>query len=277
MKQYGMFHAPYMSFFSQDFYRDVDKHWKGTGFAYLLLLLTICWIPTLVHLHLSFNDYVENDAPALIEQIPTITIAKGEASVDVPQPYEITDPDSDMVIGLIDTTGKPVSLEETDARVILTKTDVIYRKNAIETRTFSLQNVEHFVVDQETVAGWLEMVRKYIAILAFPFAVLGSFIFRVVQALIYAAIGILFCRMSKTERPYQTLLRLSVMAITPVIIVSTVFDMIGIKVPFRGLVYFIAAMGYLYFAVYSASRQDVTPDQGVNPMRKSRQATEDEG
>ena len=95
MRQYGMFHAPFMSFFSQSFYRDVDMHWKGTGFAYLLLMLTICWIPTIIQFHHSVGDYVENDAPALIEQLPTITIVKGEASVDVAQPYEITDPDSD--------------------------------------------------------------------------------------------------------------------------------------------------------------------------------------
>jgi hypothetical protein len=47
----------------------------------------------------------------------------------------------------------------------------------------------------------------------------------------------------------------------PVIIVSTVFDMIGIKVPFHGLVYFLAAMGYLYFVVYAASRQEVVREK----------------
>jgi hypothetical protein len=260
MKQYGMFHAPYMSFFSQSFYRDVDRHWKGTGFAYLLLLLTICWIPGIIQLHVSFGNYAENEAPALIKQLPTITIVKGEASVDVAQPYEIIDPDSDKVIALIDTTGKTASLEGTDARVLLTKTEVIYKKNAIETRNYSLQDIEAFVLDQETVTGWLAILRKYIAVVSFPFAVLGSFAFRVVQALIYAAIGILFCRMCKTDRPYMTLIRLSVMAITPVIIVSTVLDMIGVKIPFHGLVYFLAAMSYLYFAVYAASRQDITPE-----------------
>lgn len=261
MRQYGMFHAPFMSFFSQSFYRDVDMHWKGTGFAYLLLLLTICWIPGIIQLHHSVGDYVENDAPALIEQLPTITIVKGEASADAAQPYEITDPDSDKILALIDTTGKVVSLEGTEARVLLTRTEVIYKKNDIETRNYSLQGVEHFVLDQEKVTGWLAILRKYVALVSFPFAALGSFAFRVVQALIYAAIGILFARMCKTERPYQTLLRLSVMAVTPVIIASTVFDVIGIKIPFHGLVYFLAAMAYLYFAVYAASRQDIAQEK----------------
>ncbi|MEK6744398.1 MAG: DUF1189 family protein [Nitrospirota bacterium] len=257
MRQYGMFHAPFMSFFSQSFYRDVDTHWKGTGFAYLLLLLTICWIPGIIQLHHSVGDYVENGAPALIEQLPTITIIKGEASVAVAQPYKITDPDSKMVIALIDTTGKTVSLEGSEARVLLTRAEVIYKKSAIETRNFSLKEINAFVLDQEKVTGWLAIVRKYVAVVAFPFAVVGSFAFRVAQVLIYAAIGILFARMCKTDRPYQTLLRLSVMAVTPVIIVSTVFGMIGIKIPFHVLVYFLAAMAYLYFAVYAASHQDV--------------------
>jgi Protein of unknown function (DUF1189) len=259
MRRYSMFQAPFMAFFSASFYRDVDAHWKGTGFAYLLLLLAICWIPSMIQFHHSVADYVVNKAPALTAQVPLIRIVKGETSVDVPQPYEIKDPESETLLAIIDATGKTVSLEGTEARVLLTKTDVIYRKNDIETRSFSLKEVDNFVLDQQRVSGWLAVFSKYVAVVSFPFAVIGSFAFRIVQLLIYAAIGILFAKWCKTSRPYQTLLRLSVMAVTPVIIVNTVFGMAGVKIPFHGLLSFLAAMAYLYYGIHAVSHQDAAP------------------
>jgi hypothetical protein len=256
MRRYRIFQAPVMSFFSPSFYRDVDQHWKGTGFAYLLLLLAICWVPTFIQFHLSIADYVEHRAPAITAQVPLIRIVKGEASVDVAQPYKIVDPDSGTVLALIDTTGKTASLEGSEALALLTKTEVIVKKNDVETRSFNFKNVKNFTVDQQRISGWLKVFRRYVAVVFYPFAVMGSFVFRIVQALIYAAIGLLFAKWLKTNRPYLTLVRLSVMAVTPVIIVSTVVDAAGLKIPWPGLLYFMAAMVYLFLAIKTVSHQE---------------------
>lgn len=257
MRRYNVFQAPVMTFFSPGFYRDVDQHWKGTGFAYLLLLLTICWVPAMVQFHFSVADFVEKEAPALTDQIPTIRIIKGEASADVAQPYKIVDPDSGTALALIDTTGKTTSLEGTEARALVTKTELIYKKSDIETRSFSFKDIKDFTLDQQVISGLLTVFRKYVAVVSFPFAVLGSFVFRIVQLLIYAAIGLLFAKWCKTSRPYDTLLRLSAMAVTPVIIVSTILDMANVKIPWQGLLYFIAAMAYLFFGIKTVSQQTV--------------------
>lgn len=45
MKNYSVFHPLYLSFFSKSLYQDVAKNWKGTGLAYLLLLLALAWVP----------------------------------------------------------------------------------------------------------------------------------------------------------------------------------------------------------------------------------------
>jgi Protein of unknown function (DUF1189) len=256
MRRYSLFQAPVMAFFSLGFYRDVDQHWKGTGFAYLLMLLAICWVPAFIHFHLSVADYVEHRAPALTSQIPLIRIMKGEASVDAAQPYKIVDPDSKTVLALIDTTGKTVSLEGTDAQALLTRTEVIFRKSDVETRSFNFKDVESFTLDQQRVSGWLTTFRRYAAVIFFPFAVLGSFAYRVVQVLIYAAIGLLFAKWCRTDRPYPTLVRLSVMAVTPVIVVSTVIETAGLRIPLPGLLYFVAAMVYLFLGIKAVSRQE---------------------
>jgi len=270
MRQYRMFQAPIMTFFSPSFYRDVGLHWKGTGFAYLLLLLTICWIPPFIQFHLSVADSVENKAPALTAQIPQISIINGEASADVTQPYKIIDPDSGEVLVLINTASDTVLLEGIEARIILMKTEVIFKKNDVETRTFSLKKIEHFKLNQEIVSGWLTMFRSYSAVVFFPFALLGSFAFRIVQILAYAAIGLLFMKWCKTSKPYKTLIRLSVMAVTPVIIVSTVMGIIDVKIPLQGLFFFIAAMALLFLGVKAVSCQEkkqVTMDKNQSAQQ----------
>jgi len=254
-KRYTPFHAPVMAFFSLGFYRDVGLNWKGTGFAYLFVLLTICWVLVSAQIHFSVVELVETKAPGIAPQIPRITIIKDEASVDVAQPYNIMNPENGKVLALIDTTGKTLSLEGTDARVLMTRTGVRYKKNDGKMTGFEFKGVKHFTLDQQKISAWLRMFRNYGAIVIFFIGILGSFVFRIVQTLLYAAIGLLFARGYKTRPAYQTLLRISVMAITPVIIVNTISEMARVTIPLEGVFYSIAAMVYLLLGVKAVSDQ----------------------
>ena len=116
MKKYSIIHVPVLSFFSKALYRDVAVHWKtGLCFAYLLLLLAICLIPTAIETNAIFSGLIENQAPAIVKQVPEITITDGKASIAEPQPYYIKAPDSDDNLAVIDTTGSITSLEDADA------------------------------------------------------------------------------------------------------------------------------------------------------------------
>jgi hypothetical protein len=92
------------------------------------------------------------------------------------------------------------------------------------------------------------------AVVIFPFALLGSYVFRIAQALIYGAIGMLFALMHKSKMPYITVIRIAVVAVTPPIILRTLQNVFGVAIPLAGLWYFLIAMGYLFFGVRAASR-----------------------
>jgi hypothetical protein len=252
-----------MSFFSKALYSDVCLQWKGTCFAYLLLLLVVCWIPSIVKIHRGICDFVDNEAPTVISQIPKITIVNGKASIEEPQPYHIIDPETDEVFFIIDTTGTTTSLEETDALVLMTETQATIKKSEFETRTFSFSEFGDFTLDQEMITGWLTIMKKLAAPVLYPLAVLGSYAFRIIQVLIYAAIGFLFAYWCKSERSYASLIRLAVVAVTPCIIVRTVLDAGEVDIPVAGLWFFLLAMGYLFYGVRSASQDEgPTDDQG---------------
>ena len=261
MRRYSIFHVPALSFFSKKLYIDVGQNWKGANFLYLLLLLAICLIPTMINLHRGISNFVNNEAPAIVNQVPEITITDGQVSIKETQPYYIKDPDSDEPLAIIDTTGQIESLEDTDAFCLLTGNKVITKKSEFENRTYDLSNVKAFVVDSERITGWLQIGRKFLAVVIYPFVLLGYYMYRIVQALIYAAIGLLFASFCKTTLSYAALIRLAVVAVTPCIIVGTILGLTDTSIPH--FLYLVAALVYLFFAVKSISGiPEVHEDEG---------------
>ncbi|MHC4062066.1 MAG: DUF1189 domain-containing protein [Planctomycetota bacterium] len=259
MKKYSIIHVPVLSFFSGALYRDVGLLWKGTGFAYLLLLLAVCWIPAMIQIHTGFSNFITNDAPLVINQVPEITITNGEVSIEEPQPYYIKAPDSNQVLAIIDTTGTITSLEDESTMCLVTRTEVITRKSDVQTQTFDLSEVEDFVLDGDLIMGWLRTAGKFAVVIIYPFALFGSYVYRIIQALIYAAVGLLFAKLCNTTLSYTTLLRLAVVAVTPAIIISTVVGIAEVNLPpYALLFYLVVALGYLFFGVKACSEQPET-------------------
>ncbi|UCG78610.1 MAG: DUF1189 family protein [Nitrospirota bacterium] len=253
MRRYRTFHPLYLSFYSKPLYRDVGKNWRWVSFLYLLLLLSICWIPIMFKLQSGVNKFVAEELPKFVKQVPVITIDAGEVSIDAEVPYSITDPDTDEVLVVIDTGGTFNSLEEVDAYALLTRTHLHMQKSPSETRTFDVAQMEHLVIDRQTVYEWADAVKGWLAPVMFPFAVISSYIYRVLQILLYAAIGILISRSMALTLDFQSLISLAIVADTPAIILNTVHNYADLGIPMWWAVSFILSMGYLYFGIKACS------------------------
>ena len=251
MRIYSIFHVPIWSFFSKKLYIDVGQNWKGVNFLYLLLLLAICWILIMIKVHLGVADFIDNEAPVIVNQVPEINITDGQVSIKETQPYYIIDPDNNKPLAIIDTTGQIESLKDTKALCLLTQNQMIIKQSEFENRTYDLSDVKDFVVDSDRITGWLHIGRKFLAVIIYPFALLSSYIYRIIQALIYAAIGLLFASFCKTTLSYIVLIRLAIVAITPCIIISTILVLTSTSIPL--FLYLVAALMYLFFAVKSNS------------------------
>lgn len=251
-KLYRIWQAPPLAFFSQALYRDVALRWKGVALGYLLLLLILCWIPGAIKIHRSFAYFVDEEAPLVIEQVPEITIIDGQAFIDEPQPYTIRDPETGAPLVVIDTSGTITSLEQTEARGLVTARQAIFQKNAIETRSFSFETVDRYTLNQEKITHWLDISKNWAAPVLYPFCVLFSFAYRLVQALIYACIGLFIAYLCKGKLPFDALLRLSIIAMTPAIIIGTLVDAAAIRLPWAGLWFFLLAIGCLTFGIRAA-------------------------
>ncbi len=253
MRKFGLFHPLVLSFFSQPLYQDVARNWRGITFLYLLLLLAICWLPHMFRLQAELTKFVEKDSARALQQIPRISINNGEVSTDVETPYFINDPDTGKPFVIIDLTGEFESLAGTEAKVLVTKNQVFVRNRPTETRVYDLSGIKEFSVDRARVEGWLELAQRWFVIILFPFTLSFVYGYRLVQAFIYGLIGLIVAKILHASLPYMALVRLAIIAVTPVLILDTVISLSKVRVPAWWLIGFLIAIGYLFFGIKAAT------------------------
>jgi len=249
MKRYSFLHAFIFSFFSKSFYQDVGRHWRGTGLLYIFIALLLVWIPTVIRMQLGFSRFSEHEGSRFTQQIPQIKIRNGEVSTDVTTPYFIKADDGTPLV-IIDTTGQYQSLDNTTASLLLTKTHILTHNNR-RTTNYDLSGVESFDFDRARAESWLQTARTWLVPVIFPLGVVFSFVFRAIQILIYAAVGLLFAQISNTKLSYQTLMRLAAISLTPVLVLNVIFEFLPIRIPGWWLIGTLIGLGYLFFAVRS--------------------------
>ena len=251
-KEYTMFHIPVFSFYSRRLYRDIAANGKGTGFLYLFFILTVCLIPITIHMQSGINKFIEEDAPRIVNQIPKMTFVKGTLSIDEPQPYTIEDPDTGNPLIIIDTTGKTENLNNTKAFGLLMKDRGLFRESSIQTKVYSYSEIKNdFVLTHDKINKWMLFFKKNAMWILGPIMLISLFVFRIIQLLIYAGIGMIFVNTLDKKLSYRTVLRLSTAAITPFIIMGMFFDLANFFIPFRGLIFLVGALYYLYFGISS--------------------------
>lgn len=258
MKSYSIFTAPFFSFFHKDFYREVGKNWKGKIFGYLILLQMFCWALICLHLYTEVSAWIQNEAPKVINQIPHISIVNGEASTDVEQPYTITDPTRpDRVLFVIDTTGQITKLDDSMKAGLMTRDHVYVRQKSSlnEVRVYDLSKIDRFELDAAKVSGWADMIRKWMMLAFFPFAVLGAFLYRLFIGLLYSLIGLLINAFLTQKSDFGEIYRVAIMAMTPVLLLKLVKNMTGIHIPMFWGVCIVVTLFYLAFGLFALSRR----------------------
>jgi Protein of unknown function (DUF1189) len=258
MRRYTYFHGLPLSFFSKSFYQDVGKNWKGTGLLYIAIILALLWIPSVIKMQRELSNFVDNDSPSMTKQIPAVKIRNGVVSTDVQTPYYINSPEGIPLV-LIDTTGQHKTLEQTPAMMLVTKTTVVAKNNR-ETRIYDLRPVESFDIDRARVEGWLSSAKTWFIPAFYPLAILFSFIFRAIQILIYALIGMAFASVLHTKLEYKTLMRLAAVAITPVLVLNHLLEFSPVKIPLWTILGIGVGLAYLFFAVKSNTGTEPAPE-----------------
>jgi hypothetical protein len=252
-RRYNIFHPYVMAFFSRPLYRDVGLNWRGIGGIYLFVLLAICWIPLTILIATVSWALVDGVLPVVLKEMPEISVKNGEISVNRPMPYIISDPKTNQPIVIFDTTDATQSIKDSPAVLLVKKKELIYKKSENEIDSQQIPADVNWVIDQQTVQYYADKAQHWLIWLIYPVLLLCSFIYRFIQALFYAALGSLFFN-RRTQLPFQAVMRITMIAITPAIIISTVLGLLTIAFPMEWLAYFVLSMFYLWFGISSCKQ-----------------------
>ncbi|HRR82735.1 MAG TPA: DUF1189 family protein [Planctomycetota bacterium] len=263
---YSLLHAPLLAFYSKPFYRAVARHWRGSGVLYPLLLLAVCAIPVSVAIQVRVFRPLAARLSPLVAQVPPITIAGGEVSVEADQPYFIRDARTARPIAILDTTGTITSLQGTDALLLLTRTRLLVRQGADDVVAHDASVLPFRRVDRDLASGWLWWLKGPLALLLYPVFLLLSYLYFLAQGIVCTGVGLLLVRKRRWQFNYHTMMRLSSTATTPAVVLATLALLAGMSAPLPAwlLLCFAITLGYLCYAVRAATELRGS-DLGASP------------
>lgn len=245
------------AFYSMDLYREVGRQWVGMGFGYLLFVISIFSLPIVIAA-IIYTNMMTLDAPFdanyLINQVPEITITKGELSVKVPEPYYIKDKDGDE-LAVIDTahpvTDWSAQMKEKTLFAVVGKKQYLFNEQDKNKKTlYDIPETMTTVFTNSDVRIWAGKALSYswLAILfATPFMILGFFLFRIVAAFLYGICGKIISLILRAELSYWDCVRLASVASTVVLFLS--FLAMPLHINLSAWTYFAINLLYLFFAV----------------------------
>jgi hypothetical protein len=249
MQQYNMLQAIFMSFYSKKLYRDVAINWGGKAFLYLLLILALSWVYATYQTQHFLTHGFKLFSEKLVTQIPVMTIKNGMLSTPQNRPYLITDPDAHTTIAIIDTTGQYKTLEQTKASLLVTQTEIISQSRPNEYKINEIPKNLTMTLVPQTIKKYVQDYLHFAWILIFIAALMGSYVYRLVQVLLYSIIGKIFSVISNAQVSYGQIIQITMVAITPVIIIATILNALGVWIQHEFLLYFVLAILYMFYGI----------------------------
>lgn len=256
---YSSIQALYLSFYARELYQDVARNWKGLCLPYLFFVLMIFWVPEIMNMNRNASEFIADEGPKYVEQIPVITIAKGEVSIREDMPYTIYDKKNNTPFAIIDTTGKTTTLDNSPAQVLVTKNMLMVRVTQKEVRSLPLSDIGDVTITRRLIYDWLETFKSLIIAMLFPLMLLISFAFHFMQMILLSFLGGNIAKNLNVNLDFRSLMRLSAVAFTPPLLLETAHAILQISYPYSTFVSFILAAGYLYYAIGSNSEKMLNP------------------
>ena len=219
MSKYNIFQAIYMSFYSRKLYQDVAKNWGGKAFFYLFVLLALSWIAQTYAIQSALTLLYAHESDVFVAQFPALVVIKGKITTPENKPYLIKETGTNKLIAII------------------------------EVRIYQLPSAFSATINPVTINGYVKSGIGFAWIFIFIFVMTFSFIFRLIQVLLYSIIGKIFSAITSSKVCYGTILQITIMAITPSIVLATIFDLLRCSLPHQHLVFFILSMFYMCYGI----------------------------
>lgn len=247
--RYSIFKAPLLSFYSKDFYNATAREGKGFGWLYLFVVVLVSSILGSASACWHFNMLVDSPAvDEIVKQLPDMSIKGGRLSINKASPYKMPFRNAiskEEKLIVFDTSANAKPSEE--ASLVLGSEGVLIegQEGALPWSMITMGNdfelpAAKFKDFWKSLSLWF-----FIACVALtPLAWLGH----VLLSLLYGAAGLF---MDGHKLGYKTAIRMASTAMTPSIVITTLFYVLYCKPELWEVITIPISLGYLFFAYNS--------------------------
>lgn len=254
MEKTSLLKAIPLSFFSVRLYQEVYQYWGNLrSFIYLFVLLGICWvfvaftiIPNLLN-----PNFLKKEIDHIANQMPTIHFDEGDAFTEQPGPFFIKT-NNDNLLVIVDTESAYQRFKQSSALVLISKNEAFIKfgKSQISSYSFPYQWDRSF--GPEEFKQFLYRTRKVITIISvllYPVGLFFLYLYQIIQGLIYGIMGLFFSIILQRKNDYGSSINLSIMAMTPAIVLQTTAILLRTYTPFLFILSLFISVLYLAFAI----------------------------
>lgn len=229
MKKY--LQAVYQSFGSTSLYTQVIYRWIGSGLLYLVILAAVISVIVCVRMSYTIYRFNQDYIPGLASQVPTLTIANGEAKTDVAQPHVIRDNKQNALV-VINThiteddqlpDEKGVIFVARNYMLTLDKKGITPDKNAYKRTEFSDFKQRTIVLNKQKVEEFFTSLPAWI-FFCLPLLIFGYWVFLLVSTVMAACLSYVVTAYLPEEYNFETRMRMSAIAMTPLILISKLVE-----------------------------------------------------
>jgi len=229
------------------FYKEVAFQKVSKSIGYFFLFIFLITLVLSMKRSTALIQGMDEVSKELGDRLPEIRIKDGTVSTDAQEPFIIEEKD---FIFIIDTTGKITTIDlsyfvskENKTRfsdeiggfykqgILLTKNKLIHRQSEIETREYDLSKIKSFTINKEAMERW----RKASSRFAFPFLVVILFpyyiVAKLIQILLFSLVALIMNTVTKANLKYENLFNISLFALTPPVLLATIFNLAGLRIP----------------------------------------------
>ena len=254
---YGFGQALWRSWFSKELYKDVGLKWHGSGFAYLLFLLFLCvlviCIIANIYLRPALDGIQKNYAP----QIPTMTFSQGKMSIDDNAIHTIKSSSGSTLV-IFDPTGQYNEKNMGNAAIVFTPNTMFVTEEEGSVSIHNYPTTLDVTVTPDTVKSLLAHIKRW-GIVAIGLGLLiSAYIYRILLSLVYSVFGLVFAKISRSHLVYASVLRVSVVAQTPVIILSTLGAILGVYIAHAWIAGVIINLCYIMYGIRAVGGSSTT-------------------
>lgn len=249
----NMFETFKKSIHNPSFYEGLREISMGSAVRYYLkstlllsFLMTVFLGVTLVPQGILFvKKYAPEIVTTYFPKELTITLEKGEARVNVPEPYVIASKGvaKDALVEqgfqnmlVIDTTQdfNKKTFEEYKSFALLTKNELVTKSARGEITIQDLKTFPALTIDQGRVLSWVSKIKNSIGYIVFA-GLVGTFMVMMLSyalyfivLLLFACIPLLIAYLKKTPLSYANAYKMSLYAVVPALALKTLLNMAGL-------------------------------------------------